>query len=40
MMDREFILTDQFEKQLKTFANSDELLLDIEQGSKLNRMFQ
>ncbi len=31
MMDREFILTEQFEKQLKVFANSDELLLDIEQ---------
>ena len=30
-MDREFILTVQFEKQLKAFPNSDELLLDIEQ---------
>ena len=30
-MDREFILTEQFEKQLKAFANSTELLRDIEQ---------
>lgn len=30
-MDREFILTEQFENQLKAFANSDQLLLDIEQ---------
>ena len=30
-MDREFILTEQFEKQLKAFAHSEELLRDIEQ---------
>ena len=30
-MGREFILTEQFEKQLRAFANSDELLRDIEQ---------
>ena len=30
-MKRQFIITEQFEKQLKVFVNSDELLLDIEQ---------
>ncbi|GEM_PF-1143634 len=30
-MDREFILTEEFEKQLKAFANSGEFLRDIEQ---------
>ena len=30
-MHREFILTEQFEKQLKTFENTDELLVSIEQ---------
>ena len=30
-MERQFILTEQFEKQLKVFANSAELLLDVEQ---------
>ena len=30
-MNREFILTEQFEKQLKVFEGSEELLVDIEQ---------
>ena len=29
-MDREFVLTEQFEKQLKVFSHSEELLLDVE----------
>ena len=31
MMEREFILLNQFEKQLKMISNEEDLLIDIEQ---------